>query len=171
MRFLLISLLCTCVLAACSQKPASLPNPDYLEQTMTFITIYEAREDFDGFMRLYEEDAVLEDIIIGFRRKGKDSIRSFLSWDYEGFRKISEKVMEVESVLVQGNNAVISGYFTPFQWEGKRYEAMQFTTLLTFGSTGGIKHHVDWINYPEDLLPCEQRQNANEWIQVKTRGK
>ena len=164
MRYLLIILPVFLILFACDERSEAIPEPDYIEQTVKFVSLYEAREDFDGFMRLYAEDAVLEDIIMGFRRKGKDSIRAFLSWDYEGFQKIGNKVMEVETMLVQGGQAVISGYFTPFMWEGKRYEAMQFTTILTFDSTGGIIRHVDWINYSQDLLPCDKRRDANEWI-------
>ena len=61
----------------------------------------------------------------------------------------------LEDLLVQGNLAIGSGYFTPFNYHGFTYaeeEPMRFTIWLTWNDQGKIIKQVDWIDYPGELL-------------------
>lgn len=144
---------------SCSTQTASIqPNVD------EFIRLYQERSDFDQFLNLYTEDMVLEDIITGYRLEGREQFAEFFNWPDERFQKQSEKTFIIEHTIIEGNQATIKGYFTPFIWDGKNVEAMQFVTLLTFNDAGKIIKHIDWINYPNDLIDYAQRGNANAWV-------
>ncbi len=132
--------------------------------TVNFYEVYAEREDFERLMRFYDESAVLEDPIGGYRMVGKDSIRLFLDWPNPKFNKLEEQALVVEQLLVDERKAVVKGHFTPFTWGEIAVEAMQFTTLLEFNDAGKIVKHTDWINYPNYLINYETRQNSNAWI-------
>ena len=153
--YLLLGLVCY----ACT-TPTSTIQP----QVDTFIRLYEERADFDAFLALYDEDMVLEDIITGYRLEGREQFAEFFNWPDERFQKRAEKTFIIEHTIVEGNRATVKGYFTPFIWDGKEVEAMQFVTILTFNDAGKIIKHVDWVNYPNDLIDYAKRGNANEWV-------
>ena len=129
-----------------------------------FILLYQERTDFEQFLELYDQDMVLEDMITGHRMEGSENFKEFFNWPDQRFKKLSPKTIIVKSSVIEGNNAVISGHFTPFEWDGQQVEAMQFTTILEFNDQGKIIRHVDWINYPNNLIDYSKRANANEWI-------
>jgi hypothetical protein len=62
------------------------------------------------------------------------------------------------------NKVVTTGHFTAFKWGELEIEAMQFTSILTFNSSGKIIKQVDWINYPSYLVDYNNRKNSNKWI-------
>ena len=146
------------LLATCNNQS------DISHKVDRFILIYEDRTDFQGFLDLYAEDMILQDMITGFKLEGRDDFADFFNWPDARFEKLNEKTIIVQNKAVEGNKAVISGYFTSFKWNGKAVEAMQFTTWLYYNEQGKIKRHVDWINYPNSLIDYTTRGNSNEWI-------
>lgn len=149
-----------CITCICCQSP----NHTIEQKVDEFIRLYQERTDFDSFLELYATDMVLEDIITGYRMEGRDRFAEFFNWPDERFQKRAEKTFIIEHTIIEGNQATLKGYFTPFIWDGKNVEAMQFVTLLTFNDAGKIIKHIDWINYPNDLIDYAQRGNANEWV-------
>ena len=130
-----------------------------------FVRLYQERNDFEKFLELYDQNMVLEDMITGYRMVGIESFKEFFNWPDQRFKKLSSKTIIVNSSVIEGNKAVLTGHFTPFEWDGLRVEAMQFTTILEFNDEARIVHHVDWINYPNNLIDYSKRANANEWIE------
>ncbi|WP_436516971.1 nuclear transport factor 2 family protein [Ekhidna sp. To15] len=158
MRLYLALLICiTCI---CCQPQNQTVEPKVDE----FIRLYEQRADFDAFLDLYDDDMVLEDIITGYRVQGKEQFAEFFNWPDERFQKGADKTFIIEHTIIEGNTATIKGYFTPFVWDEKNVEAMQFTTLLYYNDEGKIIKHIDWINYPNDLIDYSQRENSNDWV-------
>ena len=137
------------------------------KQVDKFIELYKARSDFEQFLALYHTDMVLEDMITGYRMEGRDAFAEFFNWPDKRFEKISDQTIVVQSTVIENNRAVIQGYFTPFKWDATAVEAMQFTTLLYFDENANIIRHVDWINYPNQLIDYENRMNSNQWINDK----
>ena len=158
MKKIVILLIIACT--ACEQQSQTSTSAD------RFIDLYQDRTDFDAFLELYAEDMVLQDMITGYEANGKDAFAAFFNWPDERFQKLHEKTLIVQRLIVQENEAVISGYFTPFIWDSSRVEAMQFTTLLRFNEEQQITLHQDWINYPNDLIDYASRANSNEWIRL-----
>lgn len=146
------------LLIQCGSKQNISPIVD------TYIDIYQKRQDFDGFLDLYAEDMILEDMVAGWKIEGKDQFREFFNWPDTRFEKFEPNTFEILSTVVEGNQAVIHGYFTPFRWDSTSVEAMQFTTILDFDEHGKIVKHIDWINYPNYLIDYSKRVNSNEWI-------
>lgn len=148
------------LLSGCTSTKESTIEPivDFYIQT------YQEREDFEGFLNLYAEEMILEDMVAGWRMEGRQQFREFFSWPDERFQKRAENTFEVDDVIISENMAVIKGYFTPFHWDGQEVGVMQFTTLLYFNEEKKIIKHIDWINYPNDLIDYSTRANSNEWI-------
>ena len=96
--------------------------------------------------------------------EGRKAFAEFFNWPDKRFEKLSTETFVVQSTVIENNKAVIQGYFTPFRWDGKEVESMQFTTLLYFDQNAKIIRHVDWINYPNQLIDYENRMNSNQWI-------
>ena len=123
------------------------------------------RNDFEKFLSFYDEEVVLEDIINGDQIEGKTKLKDFFDWENPGFTKLDSNSLVIEQKIMNGNHAVVKGYFTAFKWGENVYESMHFTTLLTFNKEHKIIKHVDWINYPSSLVNYNQRKNSNEWIE------
>ncbi len=134
------------------------------EKVATYISLYQQRDNFDGFLGLYSENMVLEDMITGYRLEGREQFAAFFNWPDTRFEKRAANTLIIQSQAIQGNMAVLQGYFTPFSWDSTEVEAMQFTTILYFNDKGEIVRHVDWINYPNDLIDYEKRANTNTWL-------
>ena len=157
---LFVFLLC----AACSP----LTEQPLQQLTRDFYSVYSERKDLDQFLSYYAEDAVLEDIINGDRIEGKEALRVFFDWSNPGFKALAKNTLVVEDIITSQNQAVVKGYFTPFGWGEETFEAMYFTTILTFNDADKISKQVDWINYPASLVDYTNRKNANDWIQQDT---
>lgn len=143
---------------ACS-KPMNLQHivNDYYKT-------YEERVDFEKFMIFYADDIMLEDMISGEAITGKKALKEFFDWNNLAYQKIHKKTLIIDEQIFDGNKIVCKGYFTPFKWGEIEYEAMHFTTILTFNSSGKIRKQVDWINYPNNLIDYQNRKNSNNWI-------
>ena len=143
---------------------AAEPAPDLDPVLDAYYAAYEARSDVDGFLEFYADSVELKDYITGDRIVGRDALREFFDWQNPAFRLLEEGTLVVEHRVVEGNRVVASGYFNPFGWGDLEFEAMQFTTILTFDDDGRIARHEDWINYPNDLLQYDTRGNSNLWL-------
>lgn len=126
---------------------------------------YQERSDFEKFLSFYDENIILEDIMLGEKKMGKKALTSFFNWDDPNFKKKEAKSCIISNQIIEGNQVVIKGYFTPFAWGEQVFNAMHFTSFLTFNKTRKIVKQVDWINYPSNLLDYGNRKDSNEWIQ------
>jgi hypothetical protein len=149
---------------ACSVSKNHFPTKNIVSD---FYKVYAQRSNFEQFLSYYSEDAILEDIINGDKIEGKAALKSFFDWSNPNFKKNKVTTLVVSEQIIDGNKAVVKGYFTPFQWGTASFEAMHFTTILTFNAAGKIIKQVDWINYPANLIDYSKRKNANEWIEEK----
>ena len=147
-------------LSSCIQKKDKL-LPKIVED---YYNVYNERQDIDQFMQFYAKEVVLEDIINGDRIEGKQALKSFFNWDDPNFKKLSPNNLIITDKLIDENKVVLKGYFMPFKWGEAEFNAMHFTSILSFNSSGKIIHQTDWINYPSSLVNYNERKNANEWI-------
>jgi len=159
-RLLFFSFLILLSLCACQQKEDSLIQ----EATKEYYQTYQNRNDFQKFLSFYDDQVILEDIMLGERKIGKKEFAEFFDWGNPDFSKTDSLALIITDQLIQKNKVVTQGYFTPFKWGEQHFEAMHFTTILTFNAAGKITKQVDWINYPASLLDYEKRKNSNEWI-------
>ena len=153
--FFLLLLLCSC-----QQKENLLIQ----EKTKEYYRTYQERSDFQKFLSFYDDHVVMEDIILGERKNGKKEFADFFDWSNPDFSKTDSLALIITNQLFQENQVLTQGYFTPFKWGEQHFEAMHFTTILTFNAKGKIIKQVDWINYPSTLINYEKRKNSNEWI-------
>ena len=129
-----------------------------------YYNTYQERTDFEKFLSFYSEEIILEDIINADKIAGKKELSNFFGWNRPGFHKLESNALVIHEQIIEGNTAVTKGHFTPFTWHEVDFEAMHFTTLLTFDEAGKIIKQVDWINYPSSLVDYSTRKNSNEWI-------
>ncbi|MDX1314187.1 MAG: nuclear transport factor 2 family protein [Eudoraea sp.] len=146
---------------SCSSKN----EPDIPSIAKEFYKTYQERADFEGFLNFYDNNMVLEDVIFGERKVGKEAFAEFFDWDNELFTKKDSLALIIEKQVIEGNEVVTQGYFTPFSWGDTEVGNMHFTTILTFNEEGKIIRHVDWINYPNTLINYEKRKDSNSWIE------
>jgi hypothetical protein len=148
------------IFSSCSNK-----ETNKTEKTVEdYYKIFNERRDLERFMSFYDENIVLEDMINGDRIVGKEELRNFFDWDNPDFQSLAGDKLIVNEKIIQENKAVVKGYFTKFKWNQTEFEAMHFTTLLTFDESGAIVQQVDWINYPSTLVDYNTRSNSNQWI-------
>ena len=146
---------------SCSTENKSI-NTDAI--VAEYYTTYQKRSDFEKFLHFYDENIILEDIINGDRIIGKAAFADFFNWNNPNFSRTDTTALVIYDQIIEGNKVVTQGYFTEFKWGETTFEAMHFTTILTFNEQGKIIKQVDWINYPASLVDYENRSNANEWI-------
>ncbi len=125
---------------------------------------FRERKDFDKFMSFYADEVILEDVVNADRIEGKRALTAFFDWNNPDFEKGSTDALVIYEQIIDGNKAVTRGYFTEFFWGGTEFEAMHFVTILTFNESGKIIKHIDWINYPSNLVDYNNRRNSNHWI-------
>lgn len=125
---------------------------------------YNERQDIEKFLAFYDDNIVFEDIINGDQIKGKIELRQFLDWHNPHFENLEDNHFKITEKIITEDKAVIKGHFTRFKWGQTTFEAMHFTSILTFNKSGKIIQQVDWINYPASLINYNERKNANDWI-------
>jgi hypothetical protein len=152
---------CFLLLGSCTNKEASHPLEPIVE---TWYKIYQERNDFQKFLSLYDDEVILEDIILGERKVGKADFANFFDWKNPAFSKVDTATLFITASIMDGREAALKGYFTNFKWGDTTFEAMHFTTLLRFNEAGKIIKQVDWINYPNELVDYSSRKNANDWL-------
>ena len=130
-----------------------------------YYQVYAQRSEFDYFLSFYADSIELKDYVAGEHIIGKEALKDFFDWNNTEFAFIDNVALVVDRVIVDGNQTVATGHFTPFKWKDFEFEAMQFTTILTFNKAGKIVLHEDWINYPTTLLDYQNRKNSNFWIE------
>ncbi len=142
-------------------------GPNIQNIVSEYYQVYQERNDFQKFLDYYDEAVVLEDIILGERVFTKVELEKFFDWENASFAKRDSVALVITEQIVEEKQVVSKGYFTPFTWNDSTFEAMHFTTLLTFNEKGKIQKQVDWINYPSSLLNYSSRKKSNEWILIK----
>ncbi len=125
---------------------------------------YKSRDNFERFLSFYDQDMVLEDMITGDRKVGKKAFAAFFDWNNPNFKLLEPTALVIENQVFDSNQVVTQGYFNSFKWGEHRFGPMFFTTILTFNEEGKIIKHVDWINYPNELLDYQKRKDSNNWI-------
>ncbi|PWJ42546.1 nuclear transport factor 2 family protein [Sediminitomix flava] len=159
--FLLLITLIGLTLANCDVKPSE----SNIENTVRdYIKTYQERKNYKKFLSFYSDEIVFEDILNGNRAIGKDNFKLNFDWENPHLVLLTSKPYEVEDLIIQNNQATITGYFNPFKWHDQNIEAMYFTTILTFDEDQKIVKHVNWVNYPPSLLNLISKGNANLWI-------
>lgn len=126
---------------------------------------FNKRQDFEQFLSFYDEKIILEDIINGDRIIGKKELSDFFDWNNPNFKSIDSNTLIIEEIIIHNNTSVVKGYFSKFQWGASEFEAMHFTSILTFNTSKKIIKQVDWINYPSTLVNYDERKNSNKWIE------
>ncbi|TMN93911.1 hypothetical protein CWB72_00060 [Pseudoalteromonas phenolica] len=119
-------------------------------QVEQFISIYQARVDFDAFLKLYADSAQLEDLVYGHHAQGKSEIAAFYNWNDGNFKVIDDlKTFKVEHLIIdeQQRQAVITGHFNEFIYHEQQMGPWRFVMTLQFNEKGLITHQQDWINY------------------------
>ncbi len=132
--------------------------------TEDYYQTYNQRQDIEDLLAFYSDSLVLEDMITGDVIRGKEELKKFFDWSNPNFKLVNANTLIITGKVVGQHQVVVSGHYEPFMWGTSQFEAMHFTTILTFGLSGKITHHKDWINYPNNLLNYEKRKNANDRI-------
>jgi len=132
-----------------SIKNTPIKNTHLLEQVVTeYFNVYQQRSDFEKFLSFYHQDAVLEDVVYGNLVKSKKAIKAFLNWQDPNFALIDkDNALVIQKQVMQGNTVITEGYFTEFNYYGKKLGPWRFIILLEFNDEHKIIRHVDWINY------------------------
>lgn len=157
---LLITLAIGVLLSACqltdnqsAKSVSEKSNIDSKKIVSDFMTAYALHEDFDYFMSFYAENAQVEDVIRGKKVKGKEQIRELFNWhDPKLSLGNSVSALVVEQIKVFENNAVVTGFFMPFVYDGLKFGPWKMTMLLTLNENGKIVEQTDWINYTPKVL-------------------
>lgn len=143
---ILITALFTALLTGCATTTSS--NQQIAQTTKAFFEVYAKRRDFDQLMTFYADDAVLEDIVYGNDIKSKKAIGKFLNWSDSKYIMSGVGLsLVVQKQLVQGNKAVVEGYFSQFTYNDDTLGPWRFIIWLEFDDNGKINREVDWINY------------------------
>lgn len=151
--------ICGATLASCTNAP-----PGLRAVVSDYYAVYAERSDAEAFLSFHADSVELRDYVAGERIQGVEALREFFDWGDPSFRMRDSVALVVQDIVVEANRAVVKGHFTPFAWAGLPFEAMQFTTILTFDAEQRIALQEDWINYPTDLLDYDSRKNSNHWI-------
>jgi hypothetical protein len=160
MKYFVCVLMVGMLLSACSGEKGQ----NIATVVDDFYKCYAERQDLEQFLSYYDEHIVFEDMINGDKLEGKVALKNFLDWGNPAYKMLENKSLVLTEKIIDKNKAVVKGYFTPFQWGEHRFEAMHFTSILTFGPSQKIIMQVDWINYPNTLLNYNDRKNSNQWI-------
>ncbi len=157
---LVVSVLILLLFLSCENKK-ELDIAPIVEE---YFETYSERKDFKKLISFYDDDIILEDIVNADKIAGKKALIEFLDWNNPNFRKVEKEALVIYDQIIDKNKVVTRGYFTEFLWDGAKFEAMHFITILTFNNSGKIIKQIDWINYPSNLIDYEKRRNSNEWI-------
>ena len=122
-----------------------------------FFDHYQKRDDWTGFLERYDENVEFIDVILRMKLEGVEEFAAFYNWPDTGFQKHPDfpSTLVLEELTLNDSTAVGRGYFNPFYYRGILYDDMdhmRFTMSLTFNEAGKIVRHVDFIEYPPEIL-------------------
>ncbi|WP_411031209.1 nuclear transport factor 2 family protein [Spongiimicrobium sp. 3-5] len=156
---------CTCLLFLVNVSCVERSKTDKIEEIATaYYETFQLRKDFQKFLSFYHDDVILEDIVNGDKIEGKRALTAFFDWQNPNFHKSDAVTLVIDHQVFDETTVVTKGYFTPFKWGEHSFEAMHFTTILIFNTSGKIIKQIDWINYPSGLVDYSKRKNSNDWI-------
>lgn len=77
--------------------------------------------------------------------------RDFYDWQKGDFDRLNNQyILQLESLVVDGNSAVAQGAFLPFKFNGKKMGPWDFVIWLEFDEQGKVISQRDWINYSQN---------------------
>lgn len=152
------------LLTACASSNNEIDDKiDLAKISQQYFSVYAQRKDFEKLMAFYADNAQLEDMIYGHFAKSKADIRLFLNWSNGEFSLVDNGAALVVTKQVISNDTVVTeGYFTPFNYNGKKLGPWRFIIWLEFDRQGKVVRHVDWINYTPkaDFIGGENRNSV-----------
>lgn len=165
---LVLCLIFSCWLTACQTtgQGQKISQEDIQKQTKAYLQTYAFREDFEKFLSFYAENAVVEDVIRGEQVNGISAIKNFFNWD-DGEFSMANSVTHLvtEKINISGNQAIVQGYFMPFEYAGVTLGPWRFITRLEFNEELKISKQTDWINYTPKVI-FNDSPNANLKLKI-----
>lgn len=165
---LVSALMIASLLSACqTTKQQPKYNPEEIkEQTGLYLKTYAFREDFEQFLSFYADNAVVEDVIRGEKMNGLAAIKDFFNWDDNEFSMANSVThLVTQQITVNDNQAIIRGYFMPFEYAGVKLGPWRFITWLEFNDKLKISKQTDWINYTPKII-FNDSPNANSQLKI-----
>ncbi|MDC8004006.1 lipocalin-like domain-containing protein [Aureisphaera galaxeae] len=150
---------CFLFLFACSSRESN--DKKIRKRVSGYFETYQERKDFSSFMEYYDDSIVLIDIINGDSIAGKEALSNFFNWHNPSLKGLSDDALIVETQTIEGNRVVTSGYFTEFEWNDTKFEAMDFIIVHVFNDDFKIIEQIDWINYPQNLLTPKNQNDLD----------
>lgn len=144
-----LAIVCGCSLPASRREPA---KPDTRARAEAYFEICAQRSDFAAFIDFFAEDAIVEDIVNGDLIEGREAISQFFNWSNPRLERLEDRALVVRSLVVDGDEAVARGHFTPFLYDGGSLGPWRFAIWLEFDPAGKIRRRTDFIHYPQELL-------------------
>jgi hypothetical protein len=154
LKKLLLFVVITTAILACT--PPDNGREQVRAIAMEFFDYYKSREDWQGFLDLYAEDMVFEEVVFRYTYD-KQEFAAFYNWPDTLLKKHPDypEVLVLEDLAVTDSTAMGRGYFTPFYYAGELYEDfehMRFVITLHFNKEGKISRQTDFIEYPPEFL-------------------
>lgn len=123
-------------------------------KALEYFETFAARSDWDKFCSFYREDVRFKDITLQLELDSLWKFKRFYKWDEEGdrFQKLfpEQKHLNLQSLLVEGNQVAGKGHLNPFYYDGVLVNTewgMEFTIWLQFDENLKIIEQTDWMEY------------------------
>lgn len=158
LRFILFAVFIT--LLSCNQQKPTVEAPptrseEIRKHAQHYFELYKARDDWNGFLSLFRDDMIFEDVMFDFSTHSKDTFKLFYDWENPDFQKLTPETptLVVEELLVNDSMAIGKGYFPDFKWHGELMQwADEFVICLYYDDSFKIKKQVDFVYYPDALI-------------------
>lgn len=112
---------------------------------------FKQRKDFAQFLTFYDKNVQFEDVFYKVKLSNKMQFRDFYDWQKGDFDRLNNQyILQLESLVVDGNSAVAQGAFLPFKFNGKKMGPWDFVIWLEFDEQGKVISQRDWINYSQN---------------------
>lgn len=149
-------------------------------EALAYFETFAERSDWDKFCSFYRADVHFKDIMLQLDLDSLWKFKRFYKWDEEGdrFKKISptQKHLNLQSLVVEGNTVAGQGHFNPFYYDGTLINpawGMEFTIWLRFDENLKIIEQIDWIEYDPFTLEntikrCKENgvESIPEWLNL-----
>lgn len=160
---LLFVLSAALVLPACNSSGAeanaraSARSAKVEQVAREYFATFAARSDWDKLLSFYRYDMTFEDVMLQIKIFNKNDFQEFYNWPEGDFRSASPDLphLVLDHLVVNDSIAVGRGHFNPFYYYGELQEwrwGSEFTIWLFFDEQLKIKHQIDFIEYPDDIL-------------------
>lgn len=121
-----------------------------------YFDTYAKRENWELFTSFYSDSVRFVDVDQGLTLVGKEAFFDFYHWSDSSFALLDPKgpALVVESMVVEGFQAVARGYFTPFYFQNELMAeaGWPFVIWLEYNADGRIISQQDFILYKSAIL-------------------